>query len=44
MEEPMRYNYITRLGNWYERKVLEETRMKDYEEKKRNGELGGDLK
>jgi hypothetical protein len=39
IEEPMRYNYITRLGNWYERKVLEEVRRKDYDEKVKAGEL-----
>jgi len=26
----MRYRFETRLGNWYERKVLEEIKMKDY--------------
>lgn len=38
-EEPMRYNNITRLGNWYERKVLEETRAKDYQQAKAQSTL-----
>lgn len=38
-EEPMRYKFETRLGNWYERKVLEETKMKDYIQRKQNKQL-----
>jgi hypothetical protein len=33
-EEPMRYKHLTRLGNWYERQILEESKMKDYLDKK----------
>ena len=38
-EEPMRYKFITKLGNWYERKVLEDTRVLDYKEKINLGDL-----
>lgn len=41
-EEPMRFNHVTRLGNWYERQVLEESNMKDYLLKKEKKTLLSD--
>jgi hypothetical protein len=38
-EEPMRFKPLTRLGNWYERQVLEESNMKDYLDKKEKKQL-----
>ena len=38
----MRYKHQTRVGNWYERKVLEESEMKDYLEKKEKKQLISD--
>lgn len=35
----MRYKFETRLGNWYERKVLEETKVKDFVQKRSNQQL-----
>jgi len=41
-EEPMRYNPNTRVGNWYERRELEETNTKDYLKRQEDKKLYSD--